>query len=303
MIPEQSKYVLFLGGGGFAGAFGLGVLRGFRERGLRDHISAVYGASAGVLNGAHFLTGEEENYLPIFLDPSMSSLVHPENIFKAVWHSWRHGVTHDKKGVDIFDIETKEKIYRSRKTLDMQTLQMQSIPLYATIYNFKNDRVEHVDVRRATDPYSLITAASAAAPLWGQTGFFDGKEYLDGAIKEPLAGEYLLNKYPSSKLIVVMNDTVTEIQKGNFSGWVEKVLVSRWARVVMEKNTAKAYAERQKILREEYNQLLRHPRVITVTVPEEYSISHFKSKPEKIKKLYDVGLTIGKQVAGQAILE
>lgn len=303
MNSKQSKYILFLGGGGFAGAFGLGVLRGFREQGLREHIDAVYGASAGVLNGAHFLTGQEENYLPIFLDPSMSSLVHPENIPKALWHSWRHGITHDKKGVDIFDIETKEKIYRARRTLDMQKLQMQSIPLYASIYNFRKDQMEHVDVRRATDPYALITAASAAAPLWGRTGFFEDTEYLDGAIKEPLAGQYLLNKYPSSKIIVVMNDTASEIMRGNFSGLVEKSLISRWARTVLGKNAGRAYSERQKILREEYSHLLGHPRVITVTIPEEYTIFHFKSNPEKIAKLHDIGLLMGKKVASHAILD
>ncbi len=213
MRTSESQYILFLGGGGFAGAFGLGVLKSFREERLRERISAVYGASAGVLNGAHFLTGEEDNYLPLFLDPRMASLVHWKNIPRAIWHSLKYGITHDRKGVDVFDIELKEKIYQSKKTLHMQGLKSQPIPLFASIYNLKDDCTEHIDVRQAVDPYSLITATSAAAPLWGRTGFFQGKEYLDGTLQEPMAGQYLLKKYPSAKIIIVMNNTLDEIKK------------------------------------------------------------------------------------------
>lgn len=299
MTPEHPPYVLFLGGGGFAGAFSLGVLKGFREGGLRDHLGAVYGASAGVLNGAHFLTGEEDKYFPLFVDPATASLVHPERMPAALWHTWRYGVTHTKKGIDVFDIEGKEAMHRERDTLDMAQLKAQPVPLYVSVYNFNDDRMDHIDVRTASDPYALITAASATPPLWGQTGFFEGVEYLDGSIKEPLPGQWLLKDHPSAKLIVVMNDTVKELTGGNMGSLVERTLISWWARAVLGKNVAQAYAERQMILEREYAALKHDSRVVIVTLPEEHKIFHFKSNPTKVAALYEVGHAIGLRIADQ----
>lgn len=72
--PED-RVVLVIEGGGMRGAVSGGMGLGLHELGLGDSFDAVYGSSAGALNGLWLLSGRAEDGVPTWTDAELGKIV------------------------------------------------------------------------------------------------------------------------------------------------------------------------------------------------------------------------------------
>jgi len=72
---EGDRVVLVIEGGGMRGAVSGGMGLGLHELGLADSFDAVYGSSAGALNGLWLLSGRAEDGVPTWTDAELGKIV------------------------------------------------------------------------------------------------------------------------------------------------------------------------------------------------------------------------------------
>lgn len=66
-VPITRQLVVYAAGGGMRGVFGAGALHALSEMGVRDHVVALYGISAGAFNIAHFALGSTTRAMEWYL--------------------------------------------------------------------------------------------------------------------------------------------------------------------------------------------------------------------------------------------
>jgi len=116
---------LYLGGGAMAGVFSAGVVTKFQELDIYDKIEAVYGASAGALNAAYFLTKQTKFGLDIYAVEMPKNLIRFKNTFKAILQRFQytHGERFSRKKLVmswIFVIFLKKLSRNARGLISMR---------------------------------------------------------------------------------------------------------------------------------------------------------------------------------------
>ena len=76
--PAEARIALAIEGGGMRGSVSGGMVLAIDELGLRDRFDAVYGASAGTLNGMWLISGRVREGIPTWTDPELvGTLIQP----------------------------------------------------------------------------------------------------------------------------------------------------------------------------------------------------------------------------------
>src|SRR3989338_3308028 len=86
----MKKIVVYFSGGTMTGVFGAGVGTSFWENSLAPNIEAVYGASAGIMTGAYFVSGQARLGSSIYWEDLGKNFISVQNFFIGTWQRFQN---------------------------------------------------------------------------------------------------------------------------------------------------------------------------------------------------------------------
>lgn len=283
----KEKAVLYLGGGGMSGVFGGGVMTGLEQLNIYNKLKAVYGCSAGTLNGAYFLTGQTNYGASIYWEELAHGFIRRRNIpfgaMQRLWHGFVKPINHNLMLNAMFADKVIDLV-QYKKALDVVTLRNHSVPLYVKLLNTKNMQIEYHDARKEENIFSLLKSGISAIPYYYPSP--DDSDYVDGAIKEPLGLDYLLEQNPNSKIIAVFNLTIYR----HFGHYLKNFIEGAAANSMYPGVYSKCFMQREKSVRRSLALAMKEERIMIVHPTKDNIVQSWILDENKLKKLYQEGM-------------
>ncbi len=171
---DGARLGLAIEGGAMRGVVSAGMLRALEEMGLLETFDAVYGSSAGAVNGAFFLAGQAGYGITIYF----------EDINNASFISLGRGVT--RRPVLSLDYLLDDVMIR-RKPLDWRAALASPVELKVAASSLEDLRVRLLTGFRDREHLFAALRASSSIPLLaGPPSVFDGERFLDALLYEPI---------------------------------------------------------------------------------------------------------------------
>ncbi|WP_446224557.1 patatin-like phospholipase family protein [Nocardia sp. IBHARD005] len=170
---DGHRLALVIEGGGSRGVYSSGMVQALEELGLSKVFDAVYGTSAGAINGAWLLCGRAATGMRSWTDPAiMRRVVDPVRIFR---------------GRPVFDLHyLVHRVYDGIEPMDFPAILANPTTFHPIATDIRTG--QSVDLGPyITDKQTLMTAlrASAGLPLLaGPPVALGGGNYFDGGLTE-----------------------------------------------------------------------------------------------------------------------
>src|SRR3989338_6384158 len=149
-----------------AGLFGVGVLAALEEADLYNQIEAIYGVSAGALNGAYFLANQTELGASVYYDNLTSGFVKQLNLIPLVIKSLLRSGKQMRKNRHVVDINFLFEILEKQKRLNLNLARAKKIKLYAKLLDTSTGELLYKDVFDGSQPMSILKAAVSILPFF-----------------------------------------------------------------------------------------------------------------------------------------
>jgi predicted patatin/cPLA2 family phospholipase len=190
--------VVYAAGGGMRGVFGAGALHALAELGVRDHVCALYGISAGAFNIAQFALGATTRAMDWYLRevPEHKILAGAPSV--AVL-----------RGKDVIDLPEAKHVLEAEHLVDGARLVRCPIPVSFGVAERETLTFRWLDARRP-DALRVLLASSTIFPFVHETVVVDGVAYIDGGYREAVGYRRLRRRHPNAELLLVLNDNEDE---------------------------------------------------------------------------------------------
>ena len=285
---KKPKIILYLGGGAMSGIFSAGVLTKLLELDAYPRIEAIYAGSSGAINGAYFLT--KQQFSSVYYEELTHDFILPPRVFvglmQLLWNRYIR-VLPDEKARNVVNINFAFDIFRNKKPLDIGKLKEQRIPFYAKLLNVATGEIVYMDVRNNGDPLRCLKAAACVKPYYFSTQMIDGKEYIDGTIKEPIGLTYLLERHPHCEIVVIINEPIRREFRHTVKVFLEGVSASLYPYPV---HLFSYFMKRERLLKDDIKIAMNNPRVLLVSPPSNNPTVPRTVDPSKLKITYQMGL-------------
>lgn len=161
-------------GGGLRGTYGIAALAELERLGFTDRFGAVYGSSAGALNGAYFLAGQAEEGVSIYVDSlSNRRFVNPFRPFR-----FRPVIDIDYLIDDVLTMQVP---------LNREAVLTSESDLFIFLTNAMSGETERFRAQDRTVPLMELLRATAAMPLaFGKEIPVKDQKYVDGGMRNPI---------------------------------------------------------------------------------------------------------------------
>jgi len=190
--------VVYAAGGGMRGIFGAGALQALAEMGVREHLLAVYGLSAGAFNGALFAQGTTMRAMEWYLHhiPARGILARatPAALLR---------------GEDMVDVKEAERVLAAERLVDGEVLGRCAFPVRFGAVERDSLEFRWLDARRP-DAIRVLLASSTIFPFVHDGVAIDGVTYIDGGYREGICYRRLRREHPDARLLLVLNDSEQE---------------------------------------------------------------------------------------------
>jgi predicted acylesterase/phospholipase RssA len=246
--------VLYASGGGMRGIFGAGALHALAELGVRRAVRAVYGISAGALNGAHFALGSTMRAVEWYL-----------------YHVLEHGILARAtamallRGEDMVDVSEAERVLAAERMVDGESLCRCPFPVRFGAVERDSLEFRWLDARRP-DAIRVLLASSTVFPFVHDGVSLDGVTYIDGGYREGICFRRLRREHPDARLLLVLNDS-------EYESVVRRVTVSAALRL-RDERLAAAWLDTFDRTPPEMAEALADPRTMVVRPDERFAV-HF----------------------------
>lgn len=172
---DGHRIALAIEGGSSRGTYSSGMVMALEELGLTRCFDAVYGSSAGALNGAWLLSGRALTGMRGWWDPQ---------IMRAVINPWRL-----LRGRPVIDTRyLVDTVYQDLTPMDFPAILANPVTYHPMATDAETG--EPVDLRpyiRKVDDLKTALRATACMPvLAGKPVFLAGRRFVDGGVAEPL---------------------------------------------------------------------------------------------------------------------
>lgn len=194
------KIGLVLAGGGGKGSYQIGVIKAMEQIGLTKYIQGVAGTSVGALNGALLLNGQIEKACRVWENISPNKILSIKGrtfIEKLKGTRFENMLdkleTYSNKLEDYGIFSREGMVALIEESLDLHSLSMCDIPLYATCVEFTSLTATYFQLNRQKPQLiQSILLATSAIPIVFPPEEIDGKLYIDGGVKDnvPIAPLY-----------------------------------------------------------------------------------------------------------------
>ena len=171
---DGARIALAIEGGAMRGVVSAGMVSALEELGLTHAFDAVFGSSAGAINGAYFLAGQAV----------LGTGIYSEDINN------RHFIdlARPLRGRPIVDLEfLLRDVARGRKPLNVEAVLASRAPLIVMATDVAD--ASRASLRQFSDDRELFLALRAGATMpvvAGPPVAYQGRSYLDASLTEPI---------------------------------------------------------------------------------------------------------------------
>lgn len=290
----MDKFVIYFAGGTMRGVFGAGVATAFQEKNIYPKISAVYGASAGVMIGAYFLSKQTRLGSSIYWEDLGKEFISYKDFIIGVWQRFQDEfiktVPKDKLR-DALNFNYLMSVVKNKKHLDTTEILSQNIPLYVKLFNLDNHAVEYINARRP-DILEILKAGVNAFPYVHEVTIIDGKRYIDAAIMDIVGFDYLKQKYPNEKIIIIVNGQtdrklryrMKNILEGKFMQWMFD-----------DPALYKLYASAEDKLAKDIENIKSDARFLLIVQEKDVLVRSRTTDAKLLLEMYNLGIEAGKR--------
>ncbi len=290
--PEGARLALVIEGGGMRGAVSGGMVLALEELGFRDAFDAVYGSSAGTLNGMWLISGRVREGLPTWVDPNfVSKLIDRRKLLRG------------QPVVDIRKaIEHRYEQLAPGLFADVLRAPTELHPLATDITT--GEAVDLYPEIRDERTLQLALRASASLPLLaGPPVELGGRRWLDAGLSAAIPLDAALAD-GATHVLVLRSRRQGHVAEppGRLSGALMGRLLSR-----VDPAVARAYATRainegrvETLLDEHAADPARRPHVLSIRPPQDAPV------PSRLERDLDVvraALEAGRGAAAAALFE
>ncbi|MCD8155407.1 MAG: patatin family protein [Clostridiales bacterium] len=267
------KTGLVLEGGAMRGMFTAGVLDVFMENHIP--VNCVVGVSAGALFGVNYLSGQKGRVIRYNRrfngDPNymgIRPLLREGNII-----STQYAYYDVPRHLDPFDDETYRK---------------SEIPFYAVVTSEDTGKPEYMQVHSVFDQMDILRA-SASMPFVSKPVEIDGGRYLDGGVSDSIPFQWLARQGCDRLIVILTRDM--EYRKKPMSKPLIQFFYHRYPEFAAQ------LVNRHRVYNRSVRTLARWEekgRAFVVRPSRPVEIKRIESDPDKLQKVYDLGIRDGK---------
>ena len=249
---DDARLVLLIEGGSSRGAYSSGMTIAIEQLGLLPMFDAVYGSSAGALNGAWLLCGRADATKHAWWDPTiMRTTISPKRILRG------------RPVVDTrFLVHT---VYTTIMPMGFQEILDNPVEFHpiATDADTGEPTDLHRHVRDQASLQAALRASTAMPLLAGPPIEIDGRRYVDAGVSEsvPIRTALAQGATHIVALRTKRTDEVTTPPAG-----VERLALARWFRRNAPGGLA-PWLGREAIRAEEERLLATHPATLQIRPP------------------------------------
>src|SRR3989338_250481 len=297
-MSTKEKVIIYFAGGTMTGVFGAGVSSVFEKKNIYSKVEAVYGASAGAMTGAYFLAQQVPLGSSIYWENLNNNFISISGFWMGVWQRFQNKFLKsvlDSRLRDAMNIEYLMEIVKNKKTLDVNQIFSQPIPFYIKLFSVSTHKIEYVNVTRQ-NIFEVLKAGVNTFPYVHEVSMLNGSKYIEGAIIDVIGIKYFLDKYPNTKIVVILNRPVQpkfryrmkNFLEGKFTSWMLHDPLMAEPFISAESNLAKDF------------KLIKNNPLVTIITPSEYNyIPSRTTNPEILKSTWQFGV----EAWNRAILE
>ncbi|MDT7782116.1 MAG: hypothetical protein QOF58_535 [Pseudonocardiales bacterium] len=286
---DGARLVLLIEGGSSRGAYSSGMTVAIERLGLLPMFDAVYGSSAGSLNGAWLLCGRAEKTKHAWWDPRvMRTTINPLRAFR------RQPV-----------VDTRHLVH----TIYTQVMPMGFQEILDNPVSFHPIATDAL-TGEATDLHSKIhdvpslqdaLRASAAMPLLaGPPVVIDGHPYVDAGLSEMVCVRSALAQR-ATHIVALRTTREDDLPLGPSRG--ERMVLSRWfARHAP--GVVHTWLNRKELRIEEEELLATHPECLQIRPPlGSLQVGRTERRPEVLRAVVDTGIQVATNALATTVLE
>jgi predicted patatin/cPLA2 family phospholipase len=271
--------IIYVAGGAMSAVFSAGVLHRLRD--MQLPIDAVYAVSAGAVNSAYFLADQSHELLPLYTeDLCTNKTVQTRNLLSL----WR---TEPK---DVLNVDYGLELMRTRRALDVAAVQKNAIPFFAKVFNVDTEEIEYLPVH--DDVFTVLHATTAIAPFYTKPVVINGKRYIDGAVRESIGVQRLLEKHPDDQIIVILNSAPTHSLRGMINNTLWRTLL----RSLPHDQLYRSYCAMEQEETTDIRCAIKEERVLLLHPSPDFSVTYTTTDPKLVHEGFRMGYAAAERI-------
>ncbi len=192
------------------------------------------------------------------------------------------------------DIDYLFDIVGSKKTLDVERIMGQKIPLFVKLFNISKKKVEYKDAR-SKNIMKILKAAVKMLPYVNKGEIIDKMEYCDANLIEPIGIDYLIKKHPLNKIIVIFN--------GNSNAsfmllHLKKIIEAKIISYMYGNCLFSFYANAEKQNKQDLEKIRGNKNILFLQPPKDTLVFSGTTDKNKLLKTYQLGIKQAKLING-----
>jgi len=275
---DDARLALLIEGGSSRGAYSSGMTVALERLGLLPLFDAVYGSSAGSLNGAWLLCGRAEKTVHTWWDPRvMRTTINPMRAFR------RQPVVDTKHLVHT--------IYTQVMPMGFQDILDNPVEFHPIATDaLTGDPADlHGKIHDVPSLQAALRASTAMPLLAGHPVVIDGRPYVDAGLSEMVGVRSALAQR-ATHIVALRTTTADEQPVAPTRG--ERVVLSRWfARHAP--GVVPTWLRRKELRVEEEELLATHPACLQIRPPlGSLRVGRTERRAEVLKAVVDIGIRV-----------
>src|SRR3989338_3128310 len=295
MKKNNKKIILYLGGGAMSGVYGAGVLKGLHDLLLTESIEAIYSGSAGSVNAAYLLSDKVEIGSTIYWEDLRHGFLFPFNIIRGTIDLFYNRFIKEiekEKFHNVVNVDYVYNILQNIKPLDLDMIKNHPISLYVKVLDIDTGETEY-KVFKDYANLALLKAAINVKPYSFEETILNGKRYVDATIKEPLGIEYLLDKYPDRKIVVILNEPIKRGFRHYLKNFLEGTVSGLYPYNI---SLYKMFMNRENLIRKDIQICLSDERILLLYPNLKNRARPRTTDPLVLQQTFNLGLEDAKKV-------
>lgn len=273
---DDARLVLLIEGGSSRGAYSSGMTVAIEQLGLLPMFDAVYGSSAGSLNGAWLLCGRAERTKHAWWDPRvMRTTINPMRAFS------RQPVVDTKHLVHT--------IYTQVWPMGFQDILDNPVEFHPIATDVLTGEAAdlHGTIHDVASLQAALRASTAMPLLAGEPVVIGGRRYLDAGLSE-MVGVRTALAQKATHIVALRTTRTDELPLGPSRG--ERVVLSRWfARHAP--GVVETWLRRKEIRIEEEDLLESHRACLQIRPPlGSLRVGRTERRPDVLRAVVDTGI-------------
>jgi predicted patatin/cPLA2 family phospholipase len=284
---DDARLVLLVEGGSSRGAYSSGMTVAIERLGLLPMFDAVYGSSAGALNGAWLLCGRADSTKHAWWDPSiMRGTIEP---LRAL------------RGKPVLDTRfLVHTVYTEIMPMGFQEILDSPIEFHpmATDGVTGQSTDLHDHVRNQAGLQAALRASSAMPVFAGRPIEIDGRSYVDAGVSESVPVRTALAQ-GATHVVALRTRRADEMVSP--PSRIERLVLSRWF-AKHAPGAAETWMRREAIRAEEEQLLATHPATLQIRPPSGSArISRTERRPDPLRAAVETGRLAATHALGGSV--